>query len=66
MAGAITDTNVCLRKLGSDKPGLDELRTAVTRIGRDARRAAEIIGRIRSQFEKGSASRETLDVSEII
>jgi PAS domain S-box-containing protein len=66
IAGAITNTNVCLRKLGSDKPDLDELRTAVTRIGRDARRAAEIIGRIRSQFEKGSASRETLDVSEII
>jgi C4-dicarboxylate-specific signal transduction histidine kinase len=66
ISGAITNANVCLRKLESDKPNLDELRTTVTRIGRDARRAAEIVGRIRSQFEKGSARRETLDISEIV
>jgi len=57
---------VCLRKLGRDKPDLDELRVAVTRIGRDARRAAEIIRRIRSQFEKGVPNQESLNVNEII
>ena len=66
ISGAITNANVCLRKLGSDKPDLDEVRAAVTRIGRDAQRAAEIIGRIRSQFEKGALNREILDVNEII
>ena len=66
ISGAITNANVCQRKLGSDKPDLDEVRVAVTRIGRDAQRAAEIISRIRSQFQKGSLNRETLDVSEII
>ena len=66
ISGAITNANVCLRKLGSDKPDLDEVRAAVTRIVRDAQRAAEIIGRIRSQFEKGSLNQETLDVNEII
>ena len=66
ISGAITNANVCLRRLGSDKPDLDELRAAVTRISRDAQRAAEIINRIRSQFEKGSLNRETLDVSEMI
>jgi signal transduction histidine kinase len=55
-----------LRKLGRDKPDLDEVRAAVTRIGRDAQRAAEIITRIRSQFEKGAAKQQTLDVNEII
>jgi PAS domain S-box-containing protein len=65
ISGAITTANVCLRKLESDKPDLDEVRAVVTRFGRDARRAAEIIGRIRSQFEKGAGSRETLDVGEI-
>ena len=54
ITGVITNTNVCLRKLGSDKPDLDEVRKAVTRIGRDAQRAAEIISRIRSQFERGA------------
>jgi len=66
ITGVITNTNVCLRRLGHDKPDLDEVRTAATRILRDAQRAAEIIGRIRSQFEKGSLNQETLDVNEII
>ena len=32
ISGAMTNANVCLRKLGSDKPDLDEVRAAVTRI----------------------------------
>ena len=66
ISGAITNANVCLRKLENDRPDLDEVRAAVTRFGRDARRAAEIIARIRSQFEKGSVNRETFGVSEMI
>jgi C4-dicarboxylate-specific signal transduction histidine kinase len=66
ISGAITNASVCLRKLGGDRPDLEEVRAAVTRFGRDARRAAEIIGRIRSQFEKGSVNPETLGVNEII
>jgi signal transduction histidine kinase len=66
ISGAITNANVCLRKLASDKPNLDEVRAAVARFGRDAHRAAEIIGRIRSQFEKGSLNPETLDGNEMI
>jgi PAS domain S-box-containing protein len=66
ISGAITNTHVCLRRLGQDKPNLDEVRAAVTRIARDAQRAAEIIERIRSQFQKGSPKREPLAVSEII
>ena len=66
ISGAMTNANVCLRSLGSDKPDLDLVRSAVTRIVRDAQRAAEIIGRIRSQFEKGSVNQETLGVSEMI
>ncbi len=65
ISGAITNANVCLRKLCHDKPDLDEVRAAVTRIGRDATRAAEIIARIRSQFERGALSREVIDVNEI-
>jgi signal transduction histidine kinase len=65
ISGAITNANVCLRKLGRDNP-ISMRRAAVTRIARDAQRAAEIIGRIRSQFEKGAPNREVLDVNEII
>ena len=65
ISGAVTNANVCLRKLGHDKPDLDEVRAAVTRIERDAKRAAEIVARIRSQFERGALSREVIDVNEI-
>jgi PAS domain S-box-containing protein len=46
ISGAITNVNVCLRKLGHDEPDLDEVRATVTRIGRDAKRAGDIIARI--------------------
>jgi PAS domain S-box-containing protein len=66
ISGVITNANVCLRRLGQGTPDLDEVRAAVTRMGRDAQRAAEIIARIRSQFEKGAPKPQTLDVNEII
>jgi PAS domain S-box-containing protein len=65
ISGAITNANVCLRYLGRDKPDLDGMREVVTRIARDAQRAAEILVRIRSQFQKGTLDREVLDVNEI-
>jgi PAS domain S-box-containing protein len=65
ISAAITNAEVCQRKLGHDKPDLDEVRAAVTRIGRDTKRAAEIIARIHSQFERGALSREVIDVNEI-
>ncbi len=61
----MTNANACLRSLGSDRPDVDLVRTAVTRIVRDAQRAVEIIGRIRSQFEKGAPDREVIDVNEV-
>jgi signal transduction histidine kinase len=66
ISGTMTNANVCLRKLGHDKPDLDELRTAVTRIVRDAQRAAGIVNRIRSQFERGALNREFIDANENI
>jgi len=66
ISGVLINANVCLRKLGRDNPDLDEARAAVTRIQRDAQRAADIIGKIRSQFEKAAPNREVLDVNDII
>jgi signal transduction histidine kinase len=65
ISGAMTNANTCLRKLGSEELDLDGVRTAVTRIARDAQRAAEIIARIRSQFKRGAMQREVIDVNEI-
>jgi PAS domain S-box-containing protein len=66
IGGAIINANVCLQSLERDEPDFDLLRKAVGRFVRDTQRAAETIGRIRSQFEKGSLNKETLGVSEII
>ena len=66
ITGAITYANACMRWLDREKPNLDEARAAATRMVRDGERAAEIIGRIRTQFEKGVLSREAFGVSEII
>ena len=66
ISGTMTNANTCLRKLGHDKPDLNEVRTTVARIARDAQRASDVIGRIRSQFEKAALNREGLDLNEII
>jgi PAS domain S-box-containing protein len=66
ISGVIINTNVGLRKLGHDKPDLDDVRAVFTRIGRDAQRAAEILKRIRLQFERGTLDREVLDINEIL
>jgi PAS domain S-box-containing protein len=65
IAGAITNANVCLRKLERDGVDLDEVRSVVTRIARDAQRAADIIDRIHAQFKRGTPNRELIDINEI-
>jgi predicted ATPase/signal transduction histidine kinase len=65
ISGAMTNANTCLRNLEHDKPDLDVVRTAVTRIARDAQRAGDIVARIRSQFQRGASHRELVDVNEI-
>jgi PAS domain S-box-containing protein len=66
ISGAMTNANVGIRKLGSDNPNLDEMRGIFIKIVRDAQRATEILGRIRSQFEKGAPKQESFSVNEII
>jgi PAS domain S-box-containing protein len=65
ISGTILTANVYLQKLGRDKPDLDEVRAVITKIANEAQLAAEIIDRIRSQFEKGALKREAIDLNEI-
>ena len=66
IAAAVTDASTCLRWLTRAEPDLAEAREAASRVVRDAARATQIIGRIRSLFKKGVSQRELLDVNEII
>jgi C4-dicarboxylate-specific signal transduction histidine kinase len=66
ISGAMNNANAGIRKLGGENPRPEEAQALFTRILRDAQRAAEIIGRIRFQFEKGAPNQETLNVNDII
>ncbi|CAM2154810.1 two-component system, LuxR family, sensor kinase FixL [Pararobbsia alpina] len=66
LTGAITNAIACLRWLDRDAPDLVEVRSAVKSIVSDGERAAQIMRRIRTQFEKGALKREVLDINEII
>jgi PAS domain S-box-containing protein len=66
ITAAITNAHACLRWIDRDKPNLFEVRAAVSRILSDGQRAAQIIGRIRAQFEKGALIQTVFSVSEII
>jgi signal transduction histidine kinase len=52
--------------LGRDLPDLQEAREAALEMTKDARRAAEIIERVRSLYRKDSSHHEIVDVNEVI
>ena len=65
-SGVMTNADASLLWLGRAPPDLERGDAAITRILRDARRATDILDRIRVQFEKGSRDREVLDLNEIM
>ncbi len=66
ITGAIANAKACLRWLDRDVPDLDEACSAVTNIVKDGQRAAQILARIRTQFEKGALNQEVVEVSDIV
>ncbi|WP_233858601.1 GAF domain-containing sensor histidine kinase [Paraburkholderia sp. HD33-4] len=66
ITAAIAYANAGLRWLDRDEPNLDEARAALTHIANDGQRAAQIIARLRTQFEKGALNQEVVEVSEIV
>lgn len=66
IAAAAINAEVCMRSLSGETPNLEEAREAAMGIMKDARRAAEIINRIRLLFKKGTTQRELLEVNDVI
>jgi C4-dicarboxylate-specific signal transduction histidine kinase len=66
IAAAMTDTNTCLRWLSCDQPDLEEARAAASRSLQAAKRASEIVNRVRLLFKKDNPQRELVDLNEII
>ena len=65
IAAMVTDANTCVRWIMRDEPDLKEAREAAWRIVKDAKRASEIIDRLRLLFKKGTPQRELVDVNEV-
>jgi C4-dicarboxylate-specific signal transduction histidine kinase len=66
LAAIVTNGDACLRLLESDEPNLAETREAVTSIIRDARRAADVVARVRALLKKSDVERSTLDLGQLI
>ena len=66
IGAAVTNADACVRLLDRDQPDLPEAREAALEMAKDARRAAEIIDRLRSLYQKGSSQLETIEINEVI
>ena len=66
IAAAVSNAEACLEWLAREEPDLAEVREAATEMVNEARRAAEIITRVRSLFKKEDTKREVLDLNEVI
>ena len=66
IGAAVTNADACVRLLDRDQPDLPEAREAALEMAKDARRAAEIIDRVRSLYQKGSSQLEAIEINEVI
>jgi PAS domain S-box-containing protein len=66
ITAAVNGASTCVRWLTRDEPDLGEAREAALGVIRNAKRAAEIINRIRSISKKGESKRQLADVNELI
>ena len=66
IAAAVTNAEACLRFLEREQPDLVDARDAASGMVGSAKRAAEVIDRVRSLFGKDAAQREAVDVNQVI
>ena len=65
IGAAMSNADAGLLRLERSEPDVAAAQAALQRIVRDTQRAAAIIGRVRSQFVRGTLIREPLDLNEI-
>jgi C4-dicarboxylate-specific signal transduction histidine kinase len=66
LTGIVANAGTCLRYLAAEIQDLDEVRHYLSFIVRDGKRAAEVIGRIRSLVKRMPERRDPLDLNESI
>lgn len=66
ITAVINGASTCIRWLTRSDPDLGEAREAASGVIRNAKRAADIVNRIRSISKKGESKRQLVDVNELI
>jgi PAS domain S-box-containing protein len=66
IGAAVTNAEACLRLLDRKQPDVPEVREAALEMVKDARRAADIIDRVRLLYQKGSPRLEIVDINELV
>ncbi len=66
ITAAVNGASTCVRWLTREDPDLGEAREAALGVIRNAKRAADIINRIRSISKKGESKRQLVDINELI
>jgi PAS domain S-box-containing protein len=66
IGAAVTNAEASLRLLNRNHPDIAEAREAALEMVKDARRAADIIDRVRSLYQKGSSQLAAVDIHEVI
>jgi PAS domain S-box-containing protein len=66
LAAIVTNGDACVRLLAGDRPNLGETRKAVASMIRDARRAVEVVARVRALVKKSDVDRTPLDLGQLI
>jgi signal transduction histidine kinase len=66
IGAAVTNAQACLRFLDRDQPDVSEAREAALEMAKDATRAADIIDRVRSLYQKGTSKLEIVDLNNLI
>ena len=66
ISAVVTNGNAASRWLAQHPPNLDEARDALGNIVRDATRAGEVIGRIRTMVQKGMPQMAPIAINEVI
>lgn len=66
LASMGANAGACVRWLDRPVPDLTEAKDAARRVSRDAKRASEIVSRLRSLFRKSETTKEPHDVNKIV
>jgi PAS domain S-box-containing protein len=66
LAAIVTNGNACLRWLAAEPPNLAEVRNTVSWVMRDARRASDVIARVRAMMQKAEPRLAPVNFNDIV